>query len=135
MANQFDPAAEGLREKLVSELGFRVDPDEKKSLIKDISPNYGMVFYHDEEYPLSFGFYHYNDKNFAPEQKKWLSKDVFDRWEFSENFGDFCEWGDRWICKKFTGNRRQGWKDTEIINFLFSSYQWLEQTVKYLGIT
>lgn len=123
---------ETFKEKLISELGFRVNPDEKNSIIKDISQNYGMVLYHNEEYPFGFGFYHYNGKDFSPQQKKWLSKDVFERWEFSEYFGDFYDWGEQWICKPLMCKR---WKEEEIIDFLFSRYGWLEQTVRYLEIT
>jgi hypothetical protein len=131
MANPLENVVTLLRKKLIAELGFRLDPNEEKSLIKDISGNFGMVFYHDEENPLSFGFYHYNDKNFSPEQKKWLCKEVFGRWEFSENF-DFYEWGDQWICKRFL---HKSWANEDIITFLFSRYEWLEKTVRYLEIT
>jgi hypothetical protein len=130
MANPLEPVAESVRQRLISELGFGVDPDDKNGVYKDISDNYGMVFFHDEESPLTFGFYHYNDKNFSPEQRKWLTE-VFGRREFTEDFDDFCDWGDQWICKRF---KHQGWTNEDIINFLVGRYKWLEQTVQYLEI-
>jgi hypothetical protein len=132
MANNLENVNKALQEKLISELGFRINPDEKKSIIKDISYNYGMVLYHDEEYPFSFGFYHYNGLNFSPGQTKWLRKDVFERWEFTEYFDDFYDWGGQWICKRFI---HKDFANEDAINFLFSRYQWLEQTVRYLEIT
>ncbi|MDR1932066.1 MAG: hypothetical protein LBQ57_04485 [Spirochaetales bacterium] len=130
-----DTVAEELKERLIAELGFRVDPNEKRSLIKDISENYGMVFYHDEEYPLSFGFYHYNGKNFAPAQKTRLKTNVMTRWEFSEYFDDFYDdLGDNWICRRFKGNNRQGWTNTDMVSYLLRAYQRLELTVRILDI-
>jgi hypothetical protein len=132
MANNLENVNKALQEKLISELGFRVNPDEKKSIVKDISQNYGMVLYHDAEYPLTFGFYHYNGKNFSPAQSSWLRKEVFERWEFSEFFDDIYDWDGWWICKRF---KHKGFSNEDAINFLFSRYQWLEQTVRYLEIT
>jgi hypothetical protein len=133
MANNLENVNKTLQEKLISELGFRVNPDEKKSIVKDISQNYGMVLYHDAEYPFSFGFYHYNGKNFSPEQSSRLRKEVFGRWEFSEKFfDDFYDWDGQWICKRL---KHKDMSNEEVIDFLFSRYQWLEQTVRYLEIT
>jgi hypothetical protein len=130
MSSQLDTVAEEVRERLISELGFRVDTNDEYGVIKDITETYGMVFYHEpEEGPMGFGFYHYDDKSFSRTQVHWLRDIIFQRWEFTADFDDdFYDWGDQWLCKRFTGNNRQGWANADMVNFLVDRYEWLEKT-------
>jgi hypothetical protein len=111
-----DVVAEELRKRLISELGFRIDPNDNGNLIKDINDNYGMSFYHDTEYPIGFGFYHY--EGYFSTQQKHRHNLIFERWEFTEGFDDFYDWGDQWMSKHFSGNNQQGWGNAEMVNFL-----------------
>jgi hypothetical protein len=132
MANPLEPVVNELKEKLKG-LGFSENAEAEGGLTKDVSENFGMVFYHDEGYPLCFGFFHYNGKKFSPTQLFWLKKEVFGRWEFTDDFGDnFEDMGDQWLCKRM---KHKGWSNQDIIDFLVSRYDWLEKTVQYLEIT
>jgi len=120
-----------LRETLVSKLGFNFDPtDDPNGVYKGMrNENYFLVFHYEEE-KLILGFWHGNDKQFSPTQRKYFTE-ILERSEFSSEFSDFLDWGDQWICKSLNC---KGWKPNDIIEYLFIRFQLLELTVNVLEI-
>lgn len=120
-----------LRETLISKLGFTVDPEDQNGLYKNMSENFMLFFLHSKDAPFVLGFYHGNDKQFAPTQRKYLTE-IMERPEFTQEFSDFLDWGEQWICKKFKYKDRE---PKDIIEYLFPRIESLVLTVNLLEIT
>jgi hypothetical protein len=120
-----------LRETLVSKLGFTFDPDDDPNAVfKEIRKgNYFLVFTYEEE-QLVLGFWHGNDKQFSPTQRKHFTE-ILERPEFSSEFSDFLDWEEQWICKSLNC---KDWEPNDIIEYLFPRFQLLELTVNVLEI-
>jgi hypothetical protein len=122
-----------LRERLIRELGFEEDKEEKYGIYKGLNDNFGMVFYYTEEEDYYFGLYHFNDKGFSPTQKSKL-KDILSREEYSHYFSnELTEWEKEWLVKKFDINNFDGDLE-EAVNYFLIRYKLLELTVSILEI-
>jgi len=121
-----------LREVLISKLNYKYDPnDDPNGVYKPMmNENYCLFNYYSEDDGLVLGFYHGNDKQFSPLQKKYFTE-ILERPEFNDEFSELLDWGNEWICKKFIGKE---WEPKEIFEYLFPRFQLLELTVNILKI-
>ena len=127
--------ASAIRTLLISEHGYQV---EDVYIRKWISDNYGIGFFHDDEYPLCMSVCHHDEKDFSPRQRKVI-KEVLNREEFLSKYNEpdegNCSDGKPEIWTKVKIKSFDGWENEDIAKWIVSLYCHFIDTVTLLELT
>jgi hypothetical protein len=123
-----------VRKTLITKHGYKADGDYVR---KPITDNYGLGFYHDDEYPLCICVYHHEDAQFSPRQRKVIF-DVLGRNEFTESYWEAEEGvatdGKPEIYAALKINAFDGWENADIADWIVKLFEHFATTVELLGL-
>lgn len=122
---------ETIRNRLLNELGFHVDNEDKNGLYKEVHEKTFICFYSDPDDNLYyFGFW--SDGNFKGKLKDSLTE-ILNENHFSGYFSDIIDWDDpkSWLLKQFYISE---YKETleNIADYFIECYSLLEKKFKEL---
>jgi hypothetical protein len=123
------------RNLLISQYGYQTDGDYVRKWVSD---NYGISFFHDDEYPLCLSVYHRDGAAFSPVQKNRIF-DVLSRKEFSSKHnapkeGETSD-GKPEIYTTVKIDSFDGWENEDIAKWIARLYEHFVNSVNLLELT